>query len=279
MLDNFEQYLNNYTYGPKGSVLEAVKYSILNPGKRIRPMILLTLLKDYNINLELGYSSALAIEMIHNYSLIHDDLPAMDNDDYRRGKLSNHKVFGEDIAILAGDALLTEAFATISNDVQLDAEVKVKLISLLSKHAGINGMIYGQQLDLTYENRPVGIEEIDQINIYKTSNLIMFAMAAAAIIAKKSEDLDNLSLLAQKLGLAFQIQDDIFDVTKTFEQLGKKPSDVLNDKSTYVKVLGLEKSQSILDELFSDCYKITKDLNIESYNIIDLIKNIQIRIN
>lgn len=279
MLDNFEQYLNNYTYGPKGSVLEAVKYSILNPGKRIRPMILLTLLKDYNINLELGYSSALAIEMIHNYSLIHDDLPAMDNDDYRRGKLSNHKVFGEDIAILAGDALLTEAFATISNDVQLDAEVKVKLISLLSKHAGINGMIYGQQLDLTYENMPVGIEEIDQINIYKTSNLIMFAMAAAAIIAKKSEDLDNLSLLAQKLGLAFQIQDDIFDVTKTFEQLGKKPSDVLNDKSTYVKVLGLEKSQSILDELFSDCYKITKDLNIESYNIIDLIKNIQIRIN
>ena len=279
MLDNFEQYLNNYTYGPKGSVLEAVKYSILNPGKRIRPMILLTLLKDYNINLELGYSSALAIEMIHNYSLIHDDLPAMDNDDYRRGKLSNHKVFGEDIAILAGDALLTEAFATISNDVQLDAEVKVKLISLLSKHAGINGMIYGQQLDLTYENMPVGIEEIDQINIYKTSNLIMFAMAAAAIIAKKSEDLDNLSLLAQKLGLAFQIQDDIFDVTKTFEQLGKKPSDVLNDKSTYVKVLGLEKSQSILEELFSYCYKITKDLNIESYNIIDLIKNIQIRIN
>lgn len=279
MLDNFEKYLNNYTYGPKGSVLEAVKYSILNPGKRIRPMILLTLLKDYNIDLKLGYSSALAIEMIHNYSLIHDDLPAMDNDDYRRGKLSNHKVFGEDIAILAGDALLTEAFTVISNDVQLDAEVKVILISLLSKHAGINGMIYGQQLDLTYENMPVGIEEIDQINIYKTSNLIMFAMAAAAIIAKKSEDLDNLSLLAQKLGLAFQIQDDIFDVTKTFEQLGKKPSDVLNDKSTYVKVLGLEKSQSILDDLFSDCYKITKDLNIESDNIIDLIKDIQMRIN
>lgn len=279
MLDKFEQYLNEYTYGPSGTVLEAVKYSILNAGKRIRPMILLSLLKDYNTEIKLGYSSALAIEMIHNYSLIHDDLPAMDNDDYRRGKLSNHKVFGEDIAILAGDALLTEAFGIISNDIQLQAKTKVKLISLLSKHAGINGMIYGQQLDLTYENKNVGISEIDQINIFKTSNLIMFSMLAAAIIAKQEQDLDDLLLLAQKLGLAFQIQDDIFDITKTFEQLGKKPSDLINEKSTYVKVLGLEKSQIVLDNLFEDCYKITQALNLSSDNTINLIKEIQTRSN
>ena len=114
MLESFEQYLKNYNYGPKGSVLEAVKYSILNPGKRIRPMLLLSLLKDYGQDYKLGFSAALAVEMIHNYSLIHDDLPAMDNDDYRRGKLSNHKVYGEDIAILAGDALLTEEIGRAS---------------------------------------------------------------------------------------------------------------------------------------------------------------------
>lgn len=279
MLKDFEKYLINYDYGVEGQVLEAVKYSILNPGKRIRPMLLLSLLKDYGQDYKLGFSAALAVEMIHNYSLIHDDLPAMDNDDYRRGKLSNHKVYGEDIAILAGDALLTEAFACISSDQTLDAETKVKLITLLSQYAGINGMIYGQQLDLMAENREVSLAEIDAINIYKTAQLIIFSLTAAATIAKKEKDLDQLTKLGEYLGLAFQIQDDIFDVTKSFEELGKKPSDEVNVKSTYVKMLGLEKSNQTLKKLFFNCYQILEDLNLSDYNLLNLIKDIEERNN
>ncbi len=203
----------------------------------------------------------------------------MDNDDFRRGKLSNHKVFGEDIAILAGDALLTEAFSAISKDETLDAEKKVKLIILLAKHAGINGMIYGQQLDLNAENKDVSLADVDAINIYKTSQLIIFSLKAAAIIADKSKDIDQLEKLGLDLGLAFQIQDDIFDVTKTFDELGKEPSDEVNDKSTYVKLLGLDKSQKTLDSLFLNCYKILENLNLSDYNLLNLIKDIEERNN
>lgn len=279
MLDKFELYLNDFPLGPEGIVLDSVKYSLFNPGKRIRPMILLSLLKDYNIEVEKGYSAGLAIEMIHNYSLIHDDLPSMDNDDYRRGKLSNHKVFGEDIAILAGDALLTLAFSTISDDPLIKDNIKVKLISLLSKHSGINGMIYGQQLDLTAAGMPVSINDVDLINIYKTSNLIMFSMLAAAVIANKQEDLEDLEKLASKLGLAFQIQDDVFDVTKTFEELGKKPSDEVNNKSTYVKLLGLDKSKMFLNSLFKECYQILEKLNLKDKELFKLIEKIEKRSN
>ena len=279
MQKDFEKYLSNYNYGPKGSVLEAVKYSILNPGKRIRPRLLLSLLKDYGQDYKQGFSAALAVEMIHNYSLIHDDLPAMDNDDFRRGKLSNHKVFGEDIAILAGDALLSEAFSTISSDQSLNAETRVKLISLLSQHAGLNGMIYGQQLDLNAENKEVSLADVDAINIYKTSQLITFSFLAAAIIANKEADIKKLSKLGEHLGLAFQIQDDIFDVTKSFDELGKEPSDEANAKSTYVKLLGLEKSQKTLDGLFLKCYKILEDLDLTDFNLLNLIKDIEERSN
>ena len=279
MLTAFELYLKDYNYGPKGKVLDAVTYSILNAGKRIRPMILLNLLNDYNVDIKEGFSSALALEMIHNYSLIHDDLPAMDNDDYRRGKPSTHKAFGQDIAILAGDALLTMAFQVISDDQTLANDTRVKLISLLSKHAGINGMIYGQQLDLNYAGKNVGIAQIDQINIYKTSNLLIFAMLAAATIAKKPNDFELLEELATKLGLAFQIQDDVFDVTKSFEDLGKKPSDEINNKSTYVKVLGLNKTRMILEKLFNECFIIVDDLNLNSDNLFKIVKKIQERIN
>lgn len=279
MVKDFEQYLSNYNYGPEGSVLEAVKYSVLNPGKRIRPRVLLSLLKDYSQDYKLGYSAALAVEMIHNYSLIHDDLPAMDNDDFRRGKLSNHKVFGEDISILAGDALLSEAFGAISKDETLEDKKKVILITLLSKHAGLNGMIYGQQLDLNAESREVSLADVDAINIYKTSQLIIFSLKAAAIIADKDEDIAQLEKLGEDLGLAFQIQDDIFDVTKSFDELGKKPSDEVNDKSTYVKLLGLNKSQQTLDSLFLNCYKILENLNLSDYNLLNLIKDIEERNN
>lgn len=279
MLKNFEQFLNDYDYGKDGSVKEAVIYSIVDGGKRIRPHLLLALLKDYGLVEEKGYCAALAIEMIHSYSLVHDDLPSMDNDDYRRSKLSTHKQFGEDIAILAGDALLTEAFAAISNDQSNNSDVKIKLLSNLAQYAGINGMIYGQQLDLEGEGKPLTLKDIQEINHYKTANLITFSIVAAALIAEHDQDLKALQTLASKLGLAFQIQDDIFDVTKTYEELGKKPSDVDNDKSTYVKHLGLEKCKEEVDDLFTECYEIINTLDLKSANLYNLVSDIENRIN
>lgn len=277
MLNKFEDYLLNYDYGFDGVVDEALKYAISDGGKRIRPLLLLSLLSDYGIDFTTGFSSAAAIELIHSYSLVHDDLPAMDNDDFRRNKPSTHKAYGEDMAILAGDALLTMAFEVISKDENLSAKQRVDLIVQLAKYAGKNGMIYGQELDLNSEGKAISIEEIKQINVYKTSCLIEFSLVAAAIIAERVNDLEKVSLLAKDLGLAFQIQDDIFDVTKSFEELGKMPSDEDNDKSTYVKHLGIEESQNILDNLFDNCYEIVQSLNLEFNHLENLIKQIQQR--
>lgn len=279
MIKDFESYINDYNYGKDGTIKDAILYSIINAGKRIRPHLLLALLSDYNVDEKLGYSSALAVEMIHNYSLIHDDLPAMDDDDYRRNKLSTHKAFGEDIAILAGDALLTMAFSTISDDKKLDDKAKVALISKLSDFSGINGMIYGQQQDLLSEGLDIDISAVDEINIYKTAKLINFALSAASIIANKYEHLKHLDNLANDLGLAFQIQDDIFDVSKDFEELGKMPSDEKNDKATYVKLIGLEASENKLNELFDNCFKIVNKLDLKGNKLYNLISDIKHRNN
>lgn len=279
MINLFENYLSNYNYDKSGYVKDAMIYATSDGGKRIRPLILLALLKDYNIDLDKGLAAALAVEFIHSYSLVHDDLPAMDNDDYRRGKLSVHKKFGQDIAILAGDSLLNDSFSIISNDVLNDSDTKIKLISLLAKHAGPSGMIYGQELDLKGENRSLSVNDINEINEYKTANLIMFAMIAAAIIANKEQDINTLNELALNLGIAFQVQDDIFDVTKTFEDLGKYSSDEDNNKSTYVKLMGLDKSEEYLEKLFENCFSLLSELDLSNDNLYNLIKEIKLRNN
>lgn len=279
MLKMFEEYLNSYVYEKEGFVKDAMIYATADGGKRIRPLILLALLKDYDVDVNKGLAAALAVEFIHSYSLVHDDLPAMDNDDYRRGKLSTHKQFGEDIAILAGDSLLNDSFAIISNDVLNNNDIKVKLISLLAKHAGPSGMIYGQELDLKGENITLDVQDINQINEYKTANLIMFSMIAAAIIAEKDEDIVILQKLALNLGIAFQVQDDIFDVTKSFEDLGKYSSDVVNNKSTYVKLMGLNKSEEYLEELFNNCFRLLSSLNLSDNNLYNIINDIKLRNN
>lgn len=277
MLNTFEKFLQDYNYNSQGSVNDAVIYATADGGKRVRPMLLLALLSDYGINIEKGLSAALAIELIHSYSLVHDDLPAMDNDDYRRGKLSTHKQFGEDIAILAGDALLTEAFAIIANDIANYPEEKIKLVQALAKYSGIGGMIYGQQLDLAGESKALLLDDVKEINVYKTSNLIMFALSAAAIIANADQDIEKLLVIAKDLGLAFQIQDDILDVTKTFEEIGKYASDEDNDKSTYVKLIGLEASKASVAELFENIYNLLNTLDLKSNNLKELIVNIENR--
>lgn len=227
---------------------ESMQYSINAGGKRVRPLLLLLTLDMLNKDYQLGLATAAALEMIHTYSLIHDDLPAMDDDDYRRGKLTNHKVFGEWKAVLAGDALLTKAFDVISNDTQLDNDIKVKLIQRLAFASGHLGMVGGQALDMHSETQAVDISTLEQIHRAKTGALLTFAVMAATDIAQVNEHVaEHLNLFSQHLGLMFQIKDDLLDVYGEESKLGKKiGSDIDNHKSTYVSLLGKDGAEEKL---------------------------------
>lgn len=240
-MPDFEAYLQErlHSFIPS-KTREAMEYSILAQGKRVRPRLLFAVLEGYGLPIETGYPMGAAIEMIHTYSLIHDDLPAMDNDDLRRGKPTNHKVFGEDIAILAGDGLLTEAFGTALLSSCSDHQ-KVQLIQALVHYAGIDGMIYGQTLDLEAEHqKAIDPEQIIQIDRYKTGMLIILPLVAGAILANHQEDIPLWIQLGEAIGIQFQIQDDILDHTSSEETMGKSLSDQANEKSTFVSLLSLE---------------------------------------
>jgi len=228
---------------------EAMLYSVENGGKRIRPVLLLMMLEAFGIDHKNGMVAACALEMIHTYSLIHDDLPAMDNDDLRRGKPTNHKVYGEAVAILAGDGLLTDAFLALVEDDNLSADIRVKLVRALSMLAGSStGMIAGQVLDIDAEKNPVELNTLKRIHHLKTGRLIEFACLAAGMIAKQNDEImASLSEYAHHLGLAFQIQDDILDIEGDTDKIGKPVgSDVANNKSTYVSLLGLVGAKEML---------------------------------
>lgn len=219
---------------------ESMLYSIEAGGKMLRPILLLASYEVYNHDVNKALSTAVALEMIHTYSLIHDDLPAMDNDDYRRGKLTNHKVFDEATAILAGDALLTYSFEIISADPRLSNDEKVEIIKHLSRTSGPKGMVGGQILDMKAENKPVTLAELEEIHTLKTGELFKFAIYSGAYLGHASqEQLYNLNEFAYCLGLIFQIQDDILDITGDPDKIGKPlGSDEDNHKSTYPKLLG-----------------------------------------
>lgn len=221
---------------------ESMIYSIEAGGKRLRPILLFASCQAYDGDVSKVLSAAAALEMIHTYSLIHDDLPAMDDDDYRRGKPTNHKVFNEATAILSGDALLTCSFEIISNDVFLTDEQKVKLTGMLAGVAGARGMVGGQILDMEAEINPVSLEELEHIHALKTGELLQFAVYAGAYLSNASADqLEALKDYAYYLGLIFQVQDDILDVVGDPDKIGKAiGSDELNQKSTYPKLLGID---------------------------------------
>jgi len=253
--------------------LEAsILYSVKNGGKRFRPILLLAILEAFNVPRHKGKQVAVALEMIHTYSLIHDDLPAMDNDDFRRGVLTNHKVHGEAMAILAGDGLLTDAFAVIASDWQLADSTKVKLISELARAAGTCGMIAGQALDLQAETQTITIAELTQMHLLKTGCLLEFACLAAGIIAGQDEAVvRKLGNFGQSLGLAFQIKDDILDVEGEQAKLGKTVgSDVANQKSTYVSLLGLAKAKAMLAKEITQALKLLADLPAEVNRLKEL---------
>lgn len=231
---------------------EAMLYSLMAGGKRLRPTLALATAELFEKELREVVAFACAIEMIHTYSLIHDDLPAMDNDDFRRGKPTNHKMFGEAIAILAGDALLNLAYETMIKDALAGNTLKkLRAMEVIAQYAGSLGMIGGQVIDLSCEGRKADSEQLKTMHKLKTGALIKAPVESAAIICEADENqLTALSKYAANLGLAFQIKDDILDVEGSMEEMGKKPgSDSLSDKSTYVTLYGMEKSKQMLKEV------------------------------
>jgi len=233
---------------------ESMRYSLLAGGKRLRPVLVLATVEAFGKDSELAMPFACAIEMIHTYSLIHDDLPCMDNDDFRRGKPTNHKVYGEAQAILAGDALLTEAFGLMAigaKQAGLSLDTSLALIKEGARAAGASGMVGGQVLDLASEDKMISLEEMETIHRHKTGDLIAYSVRAGARIAEaNSEELDRLTRFAYGLGLAFQIQDDILDVIGDEAVIGKPVgSDEANQKSTYPTLIGLEASKQKLKEV------------------------------
>lgn len=250
------------------TIKEAMVYSLEAGGKRIRPVLLLAVIEGFKKDPELGLKTAAALEMIHTYSLIHDDLPSMDDDDLRRGKPTNHKVFGEAMAILAGDGLLTHSFGLIAEDPLITSDQKVKLIGLLAQSAGPEGMVGGQVADIEGENKKLSVEEMETIHVHKTGKLLIFSVLAGAVIAGASvEEQARLERFAHHIGLAFQIQDDILDIEGEEELIGKRTgSDESKQKSTYPGLLTIDgskkKLQFHLDEALNSLDGLSMDTKL-----------------
>ena len=269
-INYIESLLNNYTPKEEGyqkTIMEAMNYSLKAGGKRLRPILTLESCRIVGGNEEDAIPFAIAIEMIHTYSLIHDDLPALDNDDLRRGKPTNHKVFGEGMATLAGDALLNYAFEVMLSSAidKEDANKYLKAINEVAKHAGIYGMIGGQVVDVESENKVIDKDKLDFIHLNKTAAMIIGCMRAGAIVGgADKEALEKITTYAKNIGLSFQIVDDILDIVGEEEKLGKPiGSDLENHKSTYPSLLGLEESRRIANELIDEAKNTIKDLSSE----------------
>ena len=253
-----------YSQKPQVSedLIASILYSVESGGKRIRPLLFLEMLEGFGMDLTEGhFDVAAALEMIHTGRLIHDDLPAMDDDDYRRGRLTNHKKFGEATAILAGDSLFLDPFGLVAN-AELADKIKVQLIAELSQASGTYGMVGGQMLDVEGEERQLELTELQAIHANKTGKLLTFPIVAAGIVANVSEvDLVRLHEAGALIGLAFQVRDDILDVTATFDEIGKTPKkDLLADKATYPSLLGLEQSYDVLNQSIDQALAIFQKL-------------------
>ena len=261
---------------------EAVLYSIHAGGKRIRPYLLLEVLESLQVPITLAHAQvAAALEMIHTGSLIHDDLPAMDDDDFRRGRLTNHKKFGEALAILAGDALFLDPYALIAQ-ADLSNEIKVDLIASLSLSSGSMGMVAGQVLDMEGEGKHLNLEELQTIHANKTGKLLAFPFQAAGVVAGLDENLQKqLKTVGELIGLAFQVRDDILDVTASFEEIGKTPQkDLQAEKSTYPALLGLDEAKVFcnrtLDQANEKLDVISQLVDFDKEPIVKIVESLRI---
>ncbi|TGA24547.1 polyprenyl synthetase family protein [Clostridioides difficile] len=260
--------------GYQKTVIEAMNYSLSAGGKRLRPILTLEACKIVGGNEDEAIPFAIAIEMIHTYSLIHDDLPALDNDDLRRGRPTNHKVYGEAMGILAGDALLNYAFEVmLAGSINKENPEKyLKAINEIAKGAGTYGMIGGQVVDVESENKQIGKEKLDYIHMNKTAAMMVGCMRAGATIGgANSEQMEEITKYAKNIGLSFQIVDDILDIVGDEAKLGKKVgSDIENHKSTYPSLLGLDKSKEIAHNLIDEAKKSIEKLSDD----VDFLKGL-----
>ncbi len=252
---------------------EALLYAIESGGKKLRPFLFFATLSLLKVDYKKYVDIASAIEMIHTYSLIHDDLPAMDNDDLRRGKPTLHKKYDEATAILAGDSMLTHSFELIANtNAPLTDTQKIKLVEIIAKASGACGMIAGQQLDMDSENKEISLKQLEEIHLKKTGELIKVSVISACVVANTNLNIESsLGKYALLIGKAFQIKDDILDVESTTEVLGKPVgSDEQNSKSTYPKLTSLEESKNILKNVILDAKAVLKEIDLQNSVLNDV---------
>ncbi|MCK9224739.1 MAG: polyprenyl synthetase family protein [Candidatus Muirbacterium halophilum] len=275
-IDNsLERYIEDFE-NPASIVVESMKYSLFAGGKRIRPALAFMTSELLGVNINEIIPFACAIEMVHTYSLIHDDLPAMDNDNIRRGLPTNHIKYGENIAILSGDALLTHSFEVLSylND-NIDYNTFIRVLREFTLASGYNGMIAGQIADVLYENKDIDHDTLRYIHLNKTGKIINACLRIPAIIAKVDENiLEKIDSLGKLLGMLFQITDDILDVKGNVQKLGKTPGkDAKNNKNTYIKLFGIEKTQEMAKNVYNDVNGILKELDATElfYELSDFI--------
>lgn len=268
---NLEKILKKYEYPHRLS--EAMKYGVMNGGKRIRPIIMYMICDLFGESYTKIEDIAVALEFIHCYSLIHDDLPAMDDDMYRRGKLTTHIKYDEATAILVGDVLLTEAFNIVTNSNKITDKDKVKVIQKMSKYAGFYGMVGGQYVDMESENKKVGAETLEYIHNHKTGKLLLASVELPLIVLNvEGVKKEKLLEFAQIIGIAFQIKDDILDVEGSFEETGKESTDEKNEKMTYPSLFGIEKTKEMLNSYVEKAKRIIENNFLENKNKELLLK-------
>lgn len=275
-------YLKNYFLGKDNYnklIYDAQNYSLNIGGKRIRPILSILTYNAYKKDWKKALKMASAIEMIHTYSLIHDDLPCMDNDDFRRGKPTNHKIYGDNIAVLAGDALLNEAMIVLMENARENGINALNAAIEIAKAAGSEGMIGGQVVDVLSEGKVIPLDELKYMHLKKTGELIRSSIISGALLAEApKEDIEKLNEFGKKLGLVFQIKDDLLDVIGDEKKLGKKVhADEANDKTNFVSVYGIEKCQDLCKELTEKCIELLRSLTVNTDDLIQLTKNLLVR--
>lgn len=275
-MSSFEQHIDHYFDSLKDNQIKQAMIYSMSGGKRFRPRIIFSILNGFGIDESVGYDAALALEMIQTYSLIHDDLPAMDNDDMRRGKPSLHKAFREDIAILAADQLLTDSFGRIASSHCYDAETKVKMIIAISKYAGLDGMIYGQLLDVTNNSHSVDKELLYEIQDNKTGGLFKIACLIPMYI-KKIDQEEYFTKLGSLIGEIFQNQDDLFDLIKSEKETGKTSSDLTNDKGSALSIYSKEELENLISEEFDFLKDYLKNASFNTDDFYGLINKLRER--
>lgn len=258
---------------PASKLKDAIRYALTAGGKRFRPLLILTILESYGIDPKPYVEVACSLELIHAYSLIHDDLPAMDDDTMRHGVPTVHIQFDEATAILAGDGLLTHAFSVVSHHPRLTPQQKVQIVQILADNAGLEGMVYGQHLDLEGEKKKLTLDELKTLSLHKTGKLLRAACEIGAVLGS-IDQVRRWGDIGEAVGIMFQIQDDIIEVTTSEKQRGKSASDVLLEKATFVSQLGLEPAKKLVDHYYQSIKRSLSKTGLKKDNVTHLIETI-----